>query len=204
MNCHYAKLNHSRGAHSAYHIGKIGSYTGLGPRSWGKRTWRGFRRETLKVRKMCKLLLLQEQRGWRTNIINSTSDQAEDFRIIIRNFGQHIIHIIPLHHYCLCHGIHSQVRLVTHHGFILIHGCIIILYIMKGYYQIILHLISCNFVANPRGRILGIHNQIWCFVYFGYAYFGGWIMHAPRGKDVWPIFLLSSWDRYIIMAGVVF
>jgi hypothetical protein len=51
------------------------------------------------------------------------------------------------------------------HGIILIHGRIIIVYIMKGYYQTIIHLISCNFVTNPVGRIFGIHNQICYFVY---------------------------------------
>jgi hypothetical protein len=49
---------------------------------------------------------------------------------------------------------------------------------MKAYYQTIIHLISCNFVTNPVGQIFGIHNQIFCFVYFGYTYFGGWIVHA--------------------------
>ena len=38
------------------------------------------------------------------------------------------------------------------HGLILIRGCIIIFYIIKGYHQNFIRLVSCNFVANPRGR----------------------------------------------------
>ena len=50
---------------------------------------------------------------------------------------------------------------------------------MKGYYQITIYLFSYKFTTNPNGQ------NIWfviSFVYFGYTYFGGWILHGPHGN----------------------
>ena len=135
-----------------------------------KGTWHGFPKEVLKIIIMCKLPLQEVRRRWRRKRVKTMKDQAEDFNI----FGPHIIRIIQLCRRCICHGILHQVWLVTLNGLILIYGCNIISYVMKGYYQVTIHLISYKFVADPKGR------NTWfviLFVYFSYMCFE-WSLHG--------------------------
>ena len=87
---------------------------------------------------------------WRRKRVKTMKDQAEGFNI----FGPHIINFLQQCRWCLCHEIFHQVWLVSLNWLILIHGCNIISYIMKGYYQIIICLISFTFVANLNGRYI--------------------------------------------------
>ena len=91
----------------------------------------------------------------------------------------------------------SSVWSITLHGFILIHGCNIIFYIMREYYQITIHLVS-YIVANTKGPKYFIAIL---FVYFGYTCFNGWILHEPHGKVRYLTIVLRN---YLIMAGVEF
>ena len=65
----------------------------------------------------------------------------------------------------------SSIGMINYlHGLILIHGCNIIFYIMRGYYQITIHLVNYIFVANTKGLEYFIAIL---FVYFGYTCFSG-------------------------------
>ena len=126
-----------------------------------KGTWHGFPKEVLKIRIMWKHALHDVRQRWRRKRVKTVKDQAQGFHI----FGPHIIHILQLCHWCLCHGIRHQVWLVTLNRLILIHGCNIISYIMKGYCQITIHLISYKFVADPKGWNTWFDISFVCFGY---------------------------------------
>ncbi len=66
--------------------------------------------------------------------------QINSLHLIIRFFRHHIIYILHLCHWYLCHGTNSKVCIVIPHGFILILGCHMGLYIMGGCYHIVMHI----------------------------------------------------------------
>jgi hypothetical protein len=76
---------------------------------------------------------------------------------------------------------------------------------MKGYYQIIIQMISSSIYSNPRGRNIGSHYIIRFIVWFifGYAYFGGWIIHMA---DISFIALRASYNHgrcYVLPSSLV-
>jgi hypothetical protein len=68
-------------------------------------------------------------------------------------------------------------------------------------YQIIIHLISCNFVTNPLGQTTwGSYS---CFLYLSHAYFGGLVIHAPCDKINGSLFVYHSKTYLFIVIAVL-
>ena len=76
---------------------------------------------------------------------------------------------------------------------------------MEGYYQVNIHLISCNVIANLRAEILlkFTIRFIILFTYFGYTYFGGWFTHALEAM-IYGRQLFIALRNYLVVAGVVY